>query len=149
MDDRAGSNSDHQGQVLLTRREPKGGGKPAQNQIKGIQADKDGTVYLAGYCEKYIKDRDAQQVAGQRVGEYHKPEPFLLVVTPDFRNRKVWTVFAADKCEAAFWGLGLRNGVAAMVGEVYEGQTITTHNALQKDPATHTDGYLVIWRIGG
>lgn len=138
-----------QGQVLLTRREPKGGGKPAQIQIKGIQADKDGTVYLAGYCEKYIKDRDAQQVAGQRVGEYHKPEPFLLIVTPDFRSRKIWTVFAAEECEAAFWGLGLRNGVAATVGEVYEGQTITTDNALQKAPAEHTDGYLVIWKTDG
>jgi hypothetical protein len=37
-----------QGQVLLTRREPNGGGKPAQIQIRGIQANREGTVYLAG-----------------------------------------------------------------------------------------------------
>jgi hypothetical protein len=132
------------GQVLLTRQAPNGGGKPAQIQIKGIQADKNGTVYLVGYCEKYIKDRNTKRVAGRSVGDYHKPEPFLLVVTSDFRHRKIWTVFAADKCEAAFWGLGVRNGVAAMVGEVYEGTTITTDNALHR-AATPTDGYLVIW----
>ena len=55
-------------------------------------------------------------------------------------------MFAADNCEAAFWGLGVRNSVAATVGEVYEGQTITTDNALQKAPAEYTDGYLVIWK---
>lgn len=73
----------------------------------------------------------------------------LLVVTPDFRSRKVWTVFAAHECEAAFWGLGFRNGIADTVGEVYEDQTITTDNALQKEPTVHTDGYLVIWKTGG
>ena len=80
------------------------------------------------------------------MGAYYKPEPYLLVVTPDFRHRKVWTVFAADQCEAAFWGLGLRNGVAAMVGELYEGKTIVTDNALQRTAPRPTGGYLVVWK---
>jgi hypothetical protein len=88
--------------------------------------------------------------AGRRAKGGRVPQTGVVpaVGAPDFRSRKVWTVFAADKCEAAFWGLGLRNGVAALVGEVFEGQTITTDNALQKDPAAHTDGYLV-WKTDG
>jgi len=134
-----------QGQVLLTRRNENGSGVPAQIQIRGMQADEKGNLYLSGYCEKYIKDRDKQQVAGVRVGEYFKPEPFVLVVSPDFKKREVWTVFAKEKCEAASWGLSVRNGVAALVAEVYEGTLITTENALLKDPPAPRCGYLVAW----
>jgi hypothetical protein len=134
-----------QGQVLLCRRTARGGGKPTQIQIRGIHADRKGNLYLSGYCEKYIRDRDAQKVAGRQVREYHKPEIFLLAVTPDFRTRKVWTVFSGGKCEAACWGLSVRDGRAALLGEVYEGSVITTDNALQKRPAGHIDGYLVLW----
>jgi hypothetical protein len=135
-----------QGQVLLTRQKPSGGGKPAQIQIKGIDADRDGTVYITGYCEAYIKDRKAQHVAGQQVGRYYKPEIYLLVVSPNFRNRKIWTVFSRDRCHAAAWGLGVRNGTAALVGEVFEGRAITTDNAIRNEPPGHTDGYLVVWK---
>ncbi|MFP3938153.1 MAG: SBBP repeat-containing protein [Phycisphaerae bacterium] len=134
-----------QGQVLLCRERPDGGGKPTQIQIKGIDADEDGNVYIAGYCEAYIKDRDKQRVAGEQVGEYHAPEVFLLSVTPDFSQRRVWTVFSREDCEAAAWALAVRNGWGAFVGEVYQGEVITTDNALQTAPAEHTDGYLVIW----
>jgi hypothetical protein len=134
-----------QGQVLLTRRQPNGGGKPAQIQIKGIDADTEGNVYIAGYCEAHIKDRAEQQVAGQTVGEYHGPEPFLLSVTPDFKQRRLWTVFAKEGCEAAAWGLSIRDGRGAIVGEVYQGEVMTTDNALQTEPVKHTDGYLVVW----
>ncbi len=136
-----------QGQVLLCRERPDGGGKPTQIQIRGIHADADGNVYLAGYCEAYIKDRDAQRVAGEQVGEYEAPEIFLLGVSPDFRQRHVWTVFSRDNCEAAAWGLSVRDGRAALIGEVYQGEVITTENALQSEPTRHTNGYLVIWEL--
>jgi hypothetical protein len=135
-----------QGQVLLCRREPSGGGKPTQIQITGIHADEEGNVYMAGYCEAFIRQRDLQVVAGTPVGPYHRPEPFVLVVTPDFRRRLVWTVFARQSCEAAAWGLSVRDGRAAFVGEVYEGEAITLPDALQPAPAGPVDGYLVSWR---
>jgi hypothetical protein len=113
-----------QGQVLLTRVQADGGGKPAQIQIKGLQADEQGNLHLTGYCEKYIKNRDQQTVNGIPVGEYHKPEPFLL---------------------AAAWGIGVRQGRAALVAEVYEGTLITTGNALLKEPPGPRNGYLVFW----
>jgi hypothetical protein len=133
-------------QALLCRQNPDGKGKPRQIQIKGIQADADGTVYLSGYCESFIKDRDQQAVAGIPVGPYAKPEPFLMVVSPDFKKRELWTVFAKKDCEAAAWGVSVRNGNAALIGEVYEGEVITTDNAPLKEPATHIDGYLVVTR---
>ncbi len=132
------------GQVLLTRQQAGGGGKPAQIQIRGIDADEKGNVYMSGYCEAFIKDRAAQKINGVEVGEYYKPEPFVIAVPADFGPRKTWTVFAKHG-EAAFWGMAIRNGYAAMVGELYEGEMITSENAWQKTPAGPTDGYLVLW----
>lgn len=136
-----------QGQVLLARRQPNGGGKPAQLQIKGIHADTNGTVYLAGFCEAYIRDRDNQVVAGQPVGPYHEPEPFLAVVSSNFTDRPVWTVFSATNTHAAAWGVSVRNGRAALLGEAYGGALITTTNALHAEPHGATDGYLVTWDV--
>jgi hypothetical protein len=133
-------------QALLCRQNQDGKGKPTQIQIRGIHADVDGMVYLSGYCEAFIKDRDQQKVAGVPVGPYAKPEPFLMVVSPDFKKRELWTVFAKKDCEAAAWGVSVRNGNAALIGEVYEGEVITTENAPAKAPAKHVDGYLVVTR---
>jgi hypothetical protein len=133
-------------QALLCRQNPDGKGKPTQIQIKGIHADTDGTVYLSGYCEAFIKDRDQQKVAGVPIGPYAKPEPFVMVVSPDLKKRELWTVFTKKDCEAAAWGVSVRNGNAALIGEVYEGEAITTENALVKEPAKLTDGYLVVTR---
>jgi hypothetical protein len=133
-------------QPLLCRQKPDGGGKPSQIQIKGIAADERGNVYLAGYCEAYIKNRDAGVVQGETVGPYHKPEAFLLVVSPDFRTRRAWTVFSRDRAESAAWGVAVRGPTAALIGEVYEGSMIATTNALQPSSARPFDGYLVTWR---
>lgn len=133
------------GQALLCRQSETGGGKPGQIQIKGIHADNSGNVYLSGYCEKYIKNRSAKSVGGTAVGPYHAPEAFLMVVSPDFRTRKLWTVFSKH-CESAAWGVSVRDGTAAMVAELYEGTLITTDGALQTKPDKPYDGYLVTWR---
>ena len=134
-----------QGQVLLCRVNADGSGKPSQIQIKGIQADKKGNLYLSGYCEKFIKNRDACMIDGVAVGPYAKPEPFLLVVTPDFKTRKVWTVFAQHG-EAAAWGVSVRNGEAVLLGGVYEGTVIATGNAFQQAPDAPIAGYPVVWK---
>lgn len=133
------------GQPLLCRATEAGGGKPGQIQIKGIHADKSGNVYLSGYCEKYIKNRSAQRINGTAVGPYHAPEAFLMVVSPDFRTRKVWTVFS-QHCESASWGVSVRCGTAALVAELYEGTMITTEGALQAKPGKPYDGYLMTWQ---
>ena len=134
-----------QGQSLLCRRQANGGGKPSQIQVRGIHADTDGNVYMSGYCQKYIKGRDECSVNGVGVGEHHKPEAFLLVVSPDFKKRHVWTVFSVAECESASWGVSVRGETAALIGEVYEGSMITTSNAMQRTPARPFDGYLVVW----
>jgi len=133
-----------QGQALLTRATEQGGGKPAQIQIQGIDADKNGNLYLSGYAEAFIENRSQKQINGKSVGDYFKPEAFLMVVSHDFKTRKVWTVFS-EKAESASWGVAQRDGLAALIAEVYEGAMITTSNALQKKPARTTDGYMVVW----
>ena len=134
------------GQAFMCRRNANGGGKPSQLQVRGIDADADGNVYMSGYCEKYIKGRDACAVNGQTVAEYHKPEAFLMVVSPDFKKRHVWTVFSGEASESASWGIAVRGKTAALIGEVYEGKMIVTGNAMRTEPARPFDGYLVVWQ---
>ena len=104
------------------------------------------TRAMSGYCEKYIKGRDACAVNGQTVAEYHKPEAFLMVVSPDFKKRHVWTVFSGEASESASWGIAVRGKTAALIGEVYEGKMIVTGNAMRTEPARPFDGYLVVWQ---
>lgn len=133
------------GQPLICRRNADGSGKPSQSQIRGIHADEKGNVYISGYCEKYISKRDACTVNGMAVAAYHKPETFLMVVSPDFRKRHVWTVFSDEQSESASWGISVRGSTAALVSEVYEGRMLVTPNAMEREPMKTVDGYLVVW----
>ena len=132
-------------QPLICRRNANGGGKPSQSQIKGIHADEKGNVYISGYCEKYIKDRDNCKINGMPVAEYYWPETFLMVVSPDFRKRHVWTVFSGEQSESASWGISVRGKTAALISEVYDGEMLVTRNAMQRVPVNAVDGYLVVW----
>jgi hypothetical protein len=133
-----------QGQALLARGTEKGGGKPAQIQIKGIDADRKGNLYLSGYTQAFIRDRSQCRVAGKPVGPYHKPEAFLMVVPPGFGRPTLWTVFS-EKAESASWGVAVGDKTAALLGEVYEGALISS-SALQTKPPGPIDGYLVVWK---
>lgn len=133
-----------QGQALLARSTERGG-RPAQIQIKGIDADKGGNLYLSGYTQAFIKGRSTCRVAGQAVGEYYKPEAFLMVVAPDFKKRRLWTVFSR-RCESASWGVAVGETTAALIAEVYEGRMITAGKALLTKPPGPIDGYLVTWK---
>jgi len=132
-------------QACMVRKKPNGTDKPNQSLIKGIMADENGKVYLAGYCQPYVKNRSSLTVNNTAVGERDTSEAFVMVVNPDWLSREVWTVFTADKSESTFWGLGYRNGLAVAAGEVFGGTMITSSNALQSTSSTLYDGYMVSW----
>ncbi len=133
------------GMAAMVRKQPDGNGQPNQSQIKGIMADENGKVYLAGYCQPYIKNRALQTINGIPVGTRDTCEAFVMVVNPDWKSREIWTVMTKNKLEGAFWGLGYRNGIAAAAGEVFNGEAITTSNAIQNTRMSGYDGYMVTW----
>lgn len=133
------------GQAAIVRKKTDGNGQPNQSQIKGLMADEKGKLYLAGYCQPYIKNRSLQTINGVPVGAKDTCEAFIMVVNPGWQSRETWTVLTKDKLEGAFWGLGYRNGIVAAAGEVFKGEAITTANAIMSARMTNYDGYLVAW----
>jgi hypothetical protein len=93
--------------------------------------------------------------AGISLGAYESGEPFLLVVSPDMRTRRLWTTFAAPGTTA---GGSPASGVAVGSGGVAMGATlnprsaapargfVTTSGALQPTNASPaaSEGYFVI-----
>jgi len=133
------------GQGALVRKKQDGTDKPNQSQIKGIMADENGKVFLCGYAQPYIKNRSIQQINGITVGPKDTCEAFFMIVSPNWNSRETWTVFTQNKVESSAWGCSYRNGVGAIIGEVYAGDMITTANAIQPAKSVLYDGFLVTW----
>lgn len=110
---------------------------------RAIMADQNGRVYLGGISCAYIQNRNGQQIAGAAVGTYSGCESFLLIVTPDLRQRLVWTVFTGPGSghSSVVAAIGVRNGIAA-VSIGLSGGTLLTTNALQSQPS---GAYMATW----
>lgn len=121
-------------------------------RARSIAADETGRVYVGGVSAASIADRDNNQIAGIDVGPYGGSDAFLLVVSPNFQTREVWTPLAGP---APNGGKGTVTAVAAASGIRALGATSTegsfiTHNALLAAPGrtvsdTNTVGYLAAW----
>jgi len=124
--------------------------------INAIAADVEGNVYLAGSTAASIKNRNELIFAGVPVGDYEGSEPYFAAINRDFKERRVWTVFAAPGTSA---GGSPANGVAVRDGVVTIAATLNpsdkkqrgliTYKAMQAelaDPAT-SEGYVVIWKL--
>ena len=59
----------------------------------GLAVDSAGTVYLAGASACCIPNGRLLKVAGRRTGERYAGGAVLLIVSPDFRERRRWTTF--------------------------------------------------------
>ncbi|MBD3420183.1 MAG: hypothetical protein GF398_08715 [Chitinivibrionales bacterium] len=136
------------GQAAIVREHADGSGKPRQSQIKGIDVASDGTVYLAGYCQKYLPGRSSATVNGISVGSVISSlpaaEPFVLVVNPGWQSRKAWVSFSKSSCEGTLWGIGCNNGYVAAAGTVFGGEAITSQ-AMQSAASSAHEGYIVAW----
>jgi hypothetical protein len=102
------------GQWLLTRL---GDGKGNSIGVGAIDAAADGTVAIAGGSAATIAGRAGMQLAGVELGAYELDEPYLLVVSPDFSARRLWTAFAAPGASAGgspATAVAIRGGAVAL-----------------------------------
>jgi hypothetical protein len=138
------------GSSLLTRLSS---GRGNSIVVKAIAADETGQVFLAGDTACCLQNRDTRQVAGTTVGSYEGGEAFVLVVTPDLKQRLVWTPFAGPGTSAGgspAVGIGTRGEMAAVAITLNQTtgsarRLITTAGALQAAPGGGADGYLAVW----
>lgn len=138
------------GSSLLTRLSD---GKGNSIVARAIAADEMGRVYLAGDSSCCLQNRSARQVAGITVGAYEGGEGFFLALSADFKQRLIWTPFAAPGASAGgspAVGVAVRNGRVAIVvnANAKDGarREWITHNPLQASPATLPDAYLAVWQ---
>lgn len=85
------------GQWLLTRLSD---GKGNSITIRALAAADDGTLLVVGDTACCLQGRSAMQLWGQTLGNYEGGEPFVLVVSPDFSRRQLWTALAAPGATA-------------------------------------------------
>ncbi|MEM1254786.1 MAG: calcium-binding protein [Cyanobacteria bacterium P01_H01_bin.21] len=128
------------GQSLLTRLSSGRG-----NSVKptDITADQQGNVYLVGQANASLANRDNQTIEGKKVSGYSGSEGFLAVMSPDLKNRYVWTPFVDGNANA----IGVGGGVAALALTAEPGADLVTTNAVQRNAGGGDDAYLLL--IGG
>ncbi|WP_298817411.1 hypothetical protein [Chloroflexus sp.] len=85
------------GQWLLTRLSD---GKGNSISIRALAAASDGTLLITGDSACCIAGRTGMQLFNQTLGSYELSEPFVLVVNPDFTQRRLWTALAAPGATA-------------------------------------------------
>lgn len=85
------------GQWLLTRLSD---GKGNSITIRALAAAADGTLLVVGDTACCLQGRSAMQLFGYTLGNYELGEPFALVVSPDFGQRRLWTALAAPGATA-------------------------------------------------
>jgi hypothetical protein len=130
------------GQSVLTRLSS---GRGNSIGAQAITADADGTVYIGGAASAAIANRDKVTISGAPIGPYGATDAYVLVVSPDFTQRKHWVAFAGPSGgRGGVSGVAVRNGMAALAATLSEGAFIT-RNALQPGPAGGTDAYLAVW----
>ncbi|MFV9504002.1 MAG: hypothetical protein AB4911_05485 [Oscillochloridaceae bacterium umkhey_bin13] len=140
------------GQWLLTRLD---NGTGNSIGIEAVSADATGRLLITGGSFAHMAGRTGMRFLDQTLGNYEGNETYLLVVSPDFRSRQLWTALAAPGTAA---GNSPGTGVAVFEGRLLLGATLTprtttpprglvvTPNALQPAPANPTTnaGYYLL-----
>jgi hypothetical protein len=109
-------------QLTMTRQSD---GKSNTFRVNDLAVDDESRVYVGGQAAARIAARPAQTVDGRPVGEYHGPEPSVLVVTPEFDQRRTWTTFNERAATGAVTGIDARDGKTAVVADVDSGSAFT------------------------
>jgi len=126
----------------------------------GIAVDTDGNVTYCGAATAHIPARTSFSIAGQRIDGgmlegYAGSDPYLLALTPDMRQRPVWTTFSRWRLNGQAEAVAIRDRLGVLVVTKNKGEAITTPNALQAAPGDNPDGtvtspptdlYFIVWR---
>lgn len=140
-----------QGQFALARL---GSGRGNTIRHGNITADEKGNVYIVGQTGYSIANRNQQQIASKPVGTYVGGEGYVLVVSPNFQQRKVWTVWTGGNGSVGqnswFWGVASGRGIAAVAGTVKAKGPLVTHAAIQPSSSPNVSssypaGFFSVW----
>ncbi len=115
---------------------------------KAITADEDGNVYIGGISGYNIANRNALSISGQPLGPYSGGDCFLLIVSPDFNTRKIWTSWTAQGSttnSGTIFGVTATAGTAAVVMTT-PGQLVT-QNPIQGELAGDNDAFYSVFPI--
>lgn len=99
---------------------------------RAITADESGTVYLGGVSAASIQNRAMLTINGTPSAPYAGGDPWLLVLSPDLRQRRLWTSFA-DGGQGEVQAIGVRGGALA-VGVRADARNAATGRALYVTP---------------
>jgi len=134
------------GQFALARR-PNGQGNTIRP--RAITADENGYVYIGGESTASIPNRTNPtllSISGQTLGDYSGGDCFLLVVSPDFHTRNIWTTWTAKgstTSSGTIFGVAATKGTASVVMTT-AGQLITVH-PIQSQLAGKNDAFYSVF----
>ena len=128
-------------------------------KARAITTDEEGNVYVGGVTACCTIARSIRKVGGQEIGDYKGGESNLLVLSPNFKTRRLWTpLISADSNkgdDGAVRSIAVGYGLKVLVGEADRGKIYTTTDAnikepmnpeeTQKDQPKIRDAYMVIW----
>ncbi|MCS7003788.1 MAG: T9SS type A sorting domain-containing protein [Cytophagales bacterium] len=140
------------GQYIIPRNQSNGVGNSYRVKDGYIHADKDGYVYIAGASACCVNGtgRDIQKVNGQPIAPYTGEDMALLIVSPTYRTKTFWGVFAKGTAgRGRGVGIGIRDTTLSFVGRVTAGNMHTRKPIIANpiNPADNSifDSYLAVW----
>ncbi len=128
------------GQFALARR-PNDQGNTIRP--RAITADEKGNVYIGGESGASIPNRTKLSISGQTLGPYSGGDCFLLVVSPDFSQRKIWTSWTATGSSGTIFGIAVAKGTASVVMTT-AGELIVV-NPIQSQRAGENDAFYSVF----
>lgn len=129
-------------QTVLTRRPSDDKGNSIS--ATALTADSDGTVYVAGSAAASIANRNQVTINGRLLGAYGG-DAYALIITPDFRQRRLWVAFTDPQGGKGGNGLIAVRGDTVAFGATLSQGAFITHNAMQPVPGGGDEAYMAIW----
>jgi DNA-binding beta-propeller fold protein YncE len=130
------------GQFLLARKSDNRGNAV---RMKAVAADEQGNVYVAGVSTYSMDEKSLPTVAGKTVVP---AGGFVLVVSPDFSSRLLWTTFETDSYASTPKAIAAAAGAAVIASDAQKDAMVTLA-AIQKEannPSKDSpDAYLAVW----
>lgn len=80
---------------------------------RAITAGQDGTVYVGGISAAHIQNRANVVLNGKKLQVYTGGDPWLLILSPDFRQRRLW-IALADGGQGEVQAIGVGPGAVAV-----------------------------------
>ncbi len=136
------------GQYALARLSQDASGLGNTIVPRAITADESGNVYIGGITAYTIPNRDPVNlsISGKPLGIYAGGDGFILVVSPDFSSRKIWTAWTGANTSTqptTINGVAVAKGVAAIMATA-KGNMITV-NPVQSSNAGGTDAFYSVF----